>query len=124
VRTFNAFEENEIAHFLGLPDADKPAIDRSAKPMDSLVELLIERYHLDRETPEEVVLRNWTRIVGENFANRCYPERISQSGSLIVAVPNTVVRRELMFMEDRILTALGSLPGCGHIRAVVLKSGH
>jgi hypothetical protein len=121
---FNPFEEKEIAAFLQVPDEDAPANDRGTKPINSIVELLIDRYHLDRETPEETILNNWNRIVGEAFAKRCHPERISPAGALIVAVPNTVVRRELMFMEDRILTALGSLQGCGHIRSVVLKSGN
>lgn len=120
---FNAFEEREIARFLGVPDEEYPPRNRSTKSLDSLVDLLVDRYHLDRETPEETILQHWPHIVGEPFSKRCYPERVTASGTLIVAVPNTVVRRELMFMEARILTAIGSLPGCDHIRAVSLKSG-
>jgi len=69
------------------------------------------------------VLENWENIVGKTFARRCRPERIDPSGALIVQVPNATVRRELIFMEDRILTALGSIEGCGHIHRVVLKAG-
>lgn len=123
MRPFNAFEEREIARFLGVPDEENPPRNRPTKSIGNLVDVLVDRYHLDRETPEETILQNWPHIVGENFSKRCYPERITASGTLIVAVPNTVVRRELMFMETRILTAIGSLQGCEHIRSVTLKSG-
>lgn len=121
---FTTFEESEIAAFRNVPGPGRFLRDRGTKGLDSVIESLIERYHLDRETPEETILANWNSIIGPTFAKRCCPERITASGSLVIAVPNATLRRELMFMEDRILTAVGSLPGCSHIRSVVLKSGN
>lgn len=123
VRKFSRSEESLIASFRQFPEEDMPSRDSGATPFGSLVESLIEKYHIGKNTPEEAVQENWARIVGPTFAKRCRPERIDPSGALIVQVPNSTVRRELIFMEDRILTALGSLPDCGHINRVVLKSG-
>lgn len=123
VRKFSRREESLIASFRQLPEEDLPFRDSGAASFGSLLEAIVEKYHIGRNTPEEAVQENWERIVGAAFARRCRPERIDPSGALIVQVPNSTVRRELIFMEDRILTALGSLEGCSHINRVVLKSG-
>lgn len=120
---FNPFEEDLIASFRGLSQEDSPARDAGSKSLGSLLEACIERYHIGRSTPEETVQENWERIVGPDFAKRCHPERIDHSGTLLVQAPNATVRRELIFLEERILTALGSLPGCHHINRVVFKAG-
>ena len=115
--------ENLISSLRALPENSSKARNKGTKAMGSVLETCIERYHIGRRTPEESVLENWARIVGPAFSNRCRPERIDPSGALIVQVANATVRRELIFMEDRILTALGSINGCGHIHRVVLKAG-
>lgn len=123
VRRFNRREERLIADFRDSTEDPGSMVDTGTKPLGSLLETLVEKYHIGRNTPEESIQENWERIVGSAFCRRCRPERIDRSGALIVQVPNATVRRELIFMEDRILTALGSLPGCQHINRVVLKAG-
>ena len=91
--------------------------------MGSLLETCIEKYKIGQNTPEETIQENWPRIVGPEFSKRCRPERIDQSGALIVQVPNSTVRRELIFAEDQMMTVIASLPGCHFINRVVLKSG-
>ena len=120
---FSKEAESLISSLRSLPEDPSPVRDAGTKPLGSLLEACIEKYHIGRRTPEETVLENWEKIVGESFAARCRPERIDPSGALIVQAGNATVRRELIFMQERILTALGSLPGCGHIHRVILKSG-
>ena len=120
---FNRRAESLIASFRNMPEEPFPGRDSGPKEMGSLLESLIERYHIGRRTPEESIQENWVRIVGPDFAKRCRPERIDASGTLIVQVPNATVRREMIFHEDRILTVLGSLEGCQHVNRVVLKAG-
>jgi hypothetical protein len=120
---FNRQIESLIASFRHLPEDAANVPDMGAKAMGSLMESLVERYHIGRSTPEEAVQENWSRIVGPEFAARSRPERIDGSGTLIVQVPNATVRREMIFQEDRILTALGSMEACQHIHRVVLKAG-
>ncbi|NDV61157.1 DUF721 domain-containing protein [Puniceicoccales bacterium CK1056] len=123
VRKFSPREERLIANFRNVPEDTTLPADYRSTSFGSLIETLTEKYHIGKSTPEEAILKNWPRIVGPAFAKRCRPERIDYSGALIVQVPNATVRRELIFAEGRILTALGSIPGCSHINRVVLKAG-
>lgn len=91
--------------------------------MDALVEVCLERHSIGRETPEEIVMRHWHRIVGEAHASRCTPLRIDARKRLIIGVPNPILRRELQFHEDRIMTSLRSIEGCDHISGVILRAG-
>lgn len=122
-RKFNRKTEDLIASFRGLPADDLPERDNWAKGIGSLVESLVDRYHVDRATPEETVQENWDRIIGKEYARRCRPERIDASGTLLVQVPDATLRRELLFSEERMLTVLGSLPDCQHIRRIAFKAG-
>ena len=120
---FSREAESLIASLRSLPEERSRARDKGVKGLGSVIETCVEKYHIGKQTPEERILENWPKIVGESFARRCRPERIDFSGALIVQAGNATVRRELIFMEDRILTALGTLPGCGHIDRVILKGG-
>lgn len=122
-RIFSPEVESLIASFRAVPLQDALLRDAGAKPFGSIIESCVERYHIGRSTPQERILENWVRIVGPEYAARCRPERIDPSGALVVQVANATLRRELIFMEDRILTALGSIEGCERIRRVVLKAG-
>lgn len=119
---FSREGEEMIRQLRSLPVDPAESWDSGPRQLDSLLETCIERYHLGRNTPEETILENWSRIVGRTNADRCRPERIDRAGTLIIQVANATLRRELMFMEDRILTALGSLPECGHIHRIHLKA--
>jgi hypothetical protein len=121
-RPFPADVERLISSLRELPESTSSFKDSGTKPIDSILEACIERYHIGRNTPEEAIMNHWVRIVGGPFAKRCRPERIA-GGALIIQVSNATLRRELMFMESRILTALGSIPECQHINRIVLKSG-
>jgi len=120
---FNREIENLIASFRQLPEHDSEMIERHTKGLDSIVEVLLERHAIGRDTPEELILNNWAAIVGPTYAKRCAPERIGADGKLVIRVANPILRREMMFHEDRIMTALRSIEGCEHIKGVVLKAG-
>jgi len=68
-------------------------------------------------------MRNWPRIVGERHAARCAPLRVDGSKRLHIGITNPVLRRELQFHEDRIMTALRSIEGCQEITGIVLRAG-
>ena len=122
-RVFSMEAESLIASLRSLPEEPDSSRPAGAMPLGSLIEACIEKHHIGRQTPEEIILENWVNIVGESFAARCRPERIDPSGALVVQAGNATVRRELIFMQERILTALGSLPQCHHIHRIILKSG-
>lgn len=120
--TFSPKVEELIRQFRGLPVDDADSSKPPPRRLDSVLETCIERYHIGRKTPEETLLENWPRVIGQRFAARCRPVRIDRSGSLVIQIHNATLRRELMFMEDRILTAVASLPDCDHIQRIVFKS--
>ena len=122
-KAFSKEAESLITSLRRLPDQKSKSRNKGTKSFGSLLEACIERYHIGKQTPEERILENWVRIVGPSFANRCRPERIDGT-TLIVQAPNSVVRQELKFMENRIITALGSLKGCQHIHRVATKAGY
>ncbi|MEX0325215.1 MAG: DUF721 domain-containing protein [Puniceicoccaceae bacterium] len=115
--------ERMIASLRNLPEDPANLKDPGSKPLDSLLEICIEKYHIGKHTPEEAVLENWERIVGKALARRCRPERIDK-GTLVVQVANPTLRSEIRFMESRILTALGSIEECQHIHRIALKGGN
>lgn len=120
---FRRSVENLIANLRGLPESHSRAWDRGTKPLDSVLEVCIERYKIGQETTEEIIMRNWPRIVGERHAQRCAPLRVDAGHRLHIGIHNPVLRRELQFHEDRIMTAIRSIEGCQHISGVVLRAG-
>lgn len=106
-----------------MPESEWPEKDTGTVGLDSLIEACIEKYNVGRATAEEEILENWERIVGKDFASRSRPEKITASGYLIIQVPNPTLRREMIFLEGRILTALGSLPKCHHVNRIIFKGG-
>ena len=120
---FSSEAESLISSMRGLPEETTNVRDKGTKGFSSVLEACIKKFHIGQRTPEETIIANWATIVGKSFASRCRPERIDPSGTLLIQVSNPTLKRELIFMEDRILTALGSMEGCQHIRRIALKAG-
>ncbi len=122
-RTYKPHVRDLISSLRGFEAPESRATDRGTKGLDSVIEACIERYQIGKDTPEETIARNWRSIVGEQFAHLCAPERIDNTDTLLIKAPGAVARRELVFREARIMTALRSLPGCGHIRGIAFRAG-
>lgn len=120
---FSREVENLIANLRNLPESDSSAHKKPAKDLESLIENCFDRYAIGQETPESIIAENWTQIIGDRFAHRCALERIDRSGRMVIKVANPILRRELSFVEDRIMTRVRSLKSCGHIRGVTFKAG-
>lgn len=120
---FSREAELLISSLRGLPSENSDENLRNSASLGSVLEACIERYNIGKSTPEETILKEWSNIVGKDFARRCHPVRIDRAGNLVLATTNATVRRELIFMEDRILTAVGSLSNCNHIRRILLIAG-
>lgn len=120
---FSRDVENLIANLRNLPEKRSRAREHPTKDLASLIENCFEHYEIGKETPESIIAENWTQIIGERFASRCALERIDRSGRMVIQVANPILRRELGFVEDRIMTRVRSLNRCGHIQGVVFKAG-
>ncbi len=116
-------EQRLLNEFRGLPLNREEANKASAKPIDSLVEVLLNRYQIGQCKPEETIMGHWRELMGDVNAYRCSPVRIDAQSILHVAVGNPVLRRELIFEEKKILGRLRELPGCDFIREVRFVAG-
>lgn len=72
----------------------------------------------DFASPERVILEQWKEVVGEAFAGRCKPRRLSPDGTLWLEVSNPVVRQELNLLAPRLLLRVRQLPGCGAVKRI------
>lgn len=120
---FSRDVENLIANLRNLPERQSKAREKPAKDLASLLENCFEHYEIGKVTPESVIAENWNQIMGDRFAARCALERIDRAGRMVIQVANPILRRELAFVEDRIMTRVRSLERCEHIRGVVFKAG-
>jgi hypothetical protein len=114
--------EDAIADFRGLPHAGKHEWDTGPREMGSLLEVLVQRYQIGQDRPEQVIMAHWREIMGEN-AERCAPERIDTQGRLVVAVANPVLRRELASSRRPLVLKLRKLKGCKEITDIEFRAG-
>lgn len=114
---------NLLASLHGLAEPGSQMLDRRAKPLDSVLEVLLNRYHIHKPRPEEVLMQNWRSIVGEQNAHGCAPEKIDKTGQLHVRVANPMLRRELMFRKSSMLRCLQTIPECDFIVDILFKAG-
>ncbi|WP_309397849.1 DUF721 domain-containing protein [Cerasicoccus maritimus] len=115
---FNREVNNLIANLRGVPEDRGRSVSRQAKPIDSLVEVIIERYKIGKPTAEEIIVKNWKDIVGEKTAHRARPMKIVNGKQLVILASNSVIKQELLFTERQILKRIRALPECGAIRDV------
>ncbi|MEO0795980.1 MAG: DUF721 domain-containing protein [Verrucomicrobiota bacterium] len=94
---------------------------REAKPIDSVVEVILERYKIGKPTAEEIIVKNWKDIVGEETAHRARPMKIVNGKQLVILAANSVIKQELLFAERQILKRVRALPDCGAIRDVTIR---
>lgn len=114
--------EDAVADFRGLPRPSEHEWDSGASNMGSLMEVLLEKYKIGQERPEQTIMGAWREIMGENAA-RCAPERIDTQGRLVVVVANPILRRELAFSRRPLVQKLRRLKGCEGIRDIEFRAG-
>lgn len=116
---FSRDVENLIANLRGVPENHSVSITRSSLlPIDSLMQVLIEKHQLTEEGLEQRIMEAWPELVGKRSANRCRPVRLDEAGRLIVKVDNPTVRNEMRFDQRNILKRIHALPGGPAINAL------
>ena len=108
--------------FRSLPESESRPRGRDPKSLSDAVTEVVKKYSLEEPRPEQKIVENWTAIVGEAFAGRCGPKRITHDGKLVIQVMGATARQELAFRKRDILAAVRKLPGCRIIKAVTLMT--
>jgi len=118
---FSREVNNLIANLRGVPEDRGRSRLRDAKPVDSVIEVILERYKIGQPTPEEIIVKHWKDIVGEETAHRARPMKIVNGKQLVILAANSVIKQELLFAERQILKRVRALPECAGIRDVTIR---
>jgi len=118
---FSKIAESLVADLRGVPSDDPVRAKRRAtQPLASLVEQLLQRHQIGRDSPEHTIRENWKTIVGAANSAYSHPAMIERN-RLVVLARHAVVSNELFHHRDEIVARIKKLPGCDHVKALHLR---
>ncbi|KXU35138.1 hypothetical protein AXK11_07235 [Cephaloticoccus primus] len=121
---FSRVAESLIAEFRGVPRHEpRRQVKRPTKPLAELVEQILQKYKIGRESPEQHIRDHWAELVGSANASYSHPVEIGPSGRLLVLASHAVVRSELFHHRARIVEKIRALPGCSAVKHLNIKAG-
>lgn len=118
---FSKRVEDVIADFRGLPRTTTESLKQTPVPLDTVLELIKDKYNLERPSTERIIVENWGEIFG-NLAGRCNPLSLKDSKTLIVSVTNQTLRSELKFQKQTLLKKIQALPYCETISNIIIRA--
>ena len=119
--SFSKKQEAIIANFLGVSNRDCNFSQKDPMTIEDLVVLFVERYDLERPKPEQVLVESWDEVFG-SFSERCYPVKLTDTGTLIVSVTNSTLRSEIIFKKNEFLHRIKQLQYCEDIKDLVVRA--
>lgn len=120
---FSKAAEELIADLRGIPsDAPPRSTPRPTREMAELMERILQKYQIGRNTPEHTIREHWASIVGDANASYSHPARLERN-MLYVLAAHAVVRNELFLHRAEIVARLRQLPGCEKVKAINLQPG-
>ena len=120
---FSKLAENLIGELRRLSPDDPPRAKRRAtQSLSNVVEQLLQKHQIGRESPEHTIRENWRSLVGPANASYSHPGMIERN-RLIVLAGHSVVRNELFMHRDEIVSRIKQLPGCEHVKAIHVRAG-
>ncbi|MFT3780468.1 MAG: DUF721 domain-containing protein [Nibricoccus sp.] len=123
-REFSRAAENLIAALRRIPDETPTGMrKRPTKDLAPMIEDILVRYQVGRDSPEQTIRDKWVEIVGSANAQYSHPARIEREKSLVVLASHSVVRNELFHHRKLIVEKIQKLPGCAHVREINLRAG-
>jgi len=120
---FKRSVERLIANLRGIPENTEGEAPKTEKPLDSLLDRLMQRHKIGIESLEDRIADKWPQIVGAANAVNCSPARIERERTLVISVANPILRQELEFNKRLILSKLHRIEGGKAIRSLVFKAG-
>ena len=121
---FSRAAEEMIASLRRLPlEIPRGMRKRPTKDLAPLIESILLKFQIGRDSPEQTIRDKWSEIVGSANASYSHPARIERERSLVVLASHSVVRNELFHHRLLILEKIQKLPGCDHIREINIRAG-
>ena len=121
---FSRAAERLITDLRGIPDTTPARMRRRpTREMAGLVEDLLVKHQVGRPSVEQTIREHWPELVGAANAAYSHATQIDPRGRLAVLTSHSVVRNELFLNRAMIVERIRALPGCAHIRSLLLRSG-
>lgn len=120
LNSFSKKHEALISEFLGIPVRDCNFSQKEAMSIEDLVTHFVDRYDLERPKPEQILVESWETVFG-SFSERCYPVKLTDSGTLIISVTNSTLRSEIIFKKIELLQRIQKLNYCEGIKDLVVR---
>lgn len=123
-KEFSRSAEELIASLRRMPlEIPRGMRKRPTKDLAPLIEEILVRNQIGRDSPEQTIREKWSEIVGPANAQYSHPARIERERSLVVLASHSVVRNELFHHRMLILGKIQKLPGCDHVREINIRAG-
>lgn len=120
---FSKLAEELVCDLRGVPNEDpRRARNRATQSLSPLLEELLQKHQIGRESPEHTIREQWRSIVGPANAGYSHPAMIERN-RLVVLASHAVVRNELFHHRDEIVARIKKLPGCDHVKALNVRAG-
>ena len=103
-------------------DEPRRSRKRATQPLAAVVEQLMQKYQIGRDSPEHVIRAHWPELVGAANATYSHPARLERN-LLTVFAAHSVVRNELFLHREEIVARIRQLPGCATVKALNLRAG-
>lgn len=121
--SFSKLAEELVGDLRGIAfDEPKRSKKRVTQPLAGLVEQLLQKHQIGRESPEHTIRDHWKALVGSANAAYSHPAMIERN-MLNVLASHAVVRNELFHHRTEIVARIRKLPGCEHVKALNLRAG-
>ena len=121
---FSKIAEELIGDLRGVPYTEPHRQKlRPTYSLATVVDELVSKYHIGRETPEHIIREHWTELVGAANAAYSHAVKLENGGkTLAVAAAHAVVRNELFHHRQAIVEKLRLLPGCKGVKLLNLRA--
>jgi Dna[CI] antecedent, DciA len=121
---FSFQAEKLIASLRRVPDTTPERMKkRPTKELGGLVEDLLQKFQIGRESPEQTIRDHWAELVGPANAHYSHAVQIDPRGRLTVIAGHAVVRNELFHHRQLIVERIQKLAGCSQVRELNIRAG-
>jgi hypothetical protein len=121
---FSRLAEELIGDLRGVPTIEpRRQVRRPTQNLHEIVDSLLNRYQIGKESREHTIREHWARLVGPGVAHYTHPAHIDERGRLLVLTSNSIVRSELQQQRHHVLPRIQALPGCAGVTALMLRAG-
>jgi hypothetical protein len=120
---FSRLAEELVCDLRGIAsDEPRRARKRPTQSLAAVVEQLLQKHQIGRESPEQTIRDHWPELVGAANAVYSHPARLERN-MLVVLAAHAVVRNELFLHRAEIVVRIRKLRGCETVKALNIRAG-